>query len=77
VPEVAPMRDAVVAALRGLASHNPSAVTGLRERQQQLESDADEPGSLRAHRRALVAAHLDPLVDSVDTLAHVLGAQLT
>jgi uncharacterized membrane protein YccC len=77
VPEVAPMRDAVVAALRGLASHHPEAVTGLRERQQQLEFFGDEPGLLRERRRALVAAHLDPLVDSVDTLAHVMGAELT
>jgi hypothetical protein len=77
VPEVAPMRDAVVSALRGLASHDPSAVTGLRERQQALETDLEPAGSLQARRRALVAAHLDPLVDSVDTLAHVMGAQVS
>jgi uncharacterized membrane protein YccC len=77
VPEVAAIRDAVVGALRGLASHDPSAVTGLREQQQQLESDIEEAGSLRERRRALVAAHLDPLVDSVDTLAHVMGATST
>jgi hypothetical protein len=36
--------------------------------------DADVPGDpngLHARRLSLLAAHLDPLVDSVDTLAHV------
>jgi uncharacterized membrane protein YccC len=74
VPEVAPIRDAIVAALRGLAAHNPAAVSGLRERQQELESNEDgDLASLHARRRALLAAHLDPLVDSVDTLAHVMS----
>jgi uncharacterized membrane protein YccC len=73
-PEVGPIRDAIVAALRDLANHRPAAVTGLRELQQELEADDDDdPASLRARRRALVAAHLDPLVDSVDTLAHVVS----
>jgi uncharacterized membrane protein YccC len=73
VPEVADIRTSIVAALRGLASHDPAAVIGLREKQQDLEADAgDDPTSLRARRRTLVAAHLDPLVDSVDTLAHVM-----
>jgi hypothetical protein len=78
MPEVASIRDATVAALRGLAAHNPEAVTGLREKEQDLESadgdDGGDPASLRARRRALVAAYLDPLVDSVDTLAHVMAA---
>jgi Fusaric acid resistance protein-like/FUSC-like inner membrane protein yccS len=74
VPEVAESRDAIVAALRGLADHDPSAVSGLREKQQALDADAiTDPASLRARRLALVAAHLDPLVDSVDTLAHVVS----
>jgi hypothetical protein len=74
VPEVADIRDAIVAALHNLAAHNPTAVTGLRDQQQELDrEDAADPTSLRARRRALVAAHLDPLVDSVDTLAHVLA----
>jgi hypothetical protein len=34
---------------------------------------AEDPASLRARRLALVAAHLDPLVDSIDTLAHVMA----
>ncbi len=76
VPEVAGMRTAVTGALRGLAAHDDPAVTGLRERQQDLESGpADDPTSLVARRRALLAAHLDPLVDSVDTLAHVMSAR--
>jgi hypothetical protein len=74
VPEVAPIRDAIASALRGLAAHNPAAVAGLRERQQELESNEDgDLASLHARRRALVAAHLDPLVDSIDTLAHVMS----
>jgi uncharacterized membrane protein YccC len=95
VPEVARMRDAVVTALRGLAAHQPSAVNGLRDLQQELEAhdshnvdpdpvdpdpvdpDPVDPDSLHARRRALVAAHLDPLVDSVDTLAHVMSRATT
>jgi uncharacterized membrane protein YccC len=74
VPEVAAIRDAVVTALCGLAAHHPAAVSGLRDRQQELESDDDgDLTSLHARRRALVAAHLDPLVDSIDTLAHVMS----
>jgi hypothetical protein len=74
VPEVAEVRDAIVAALAGLAAHHPSAVTGLRDKQQDLDVDAaEDPASLRARRLALVAAHLDPLVDSIDTLAHVMA----
>lgn len=74
MPEVADIRDAIVAALRGLAAHDPTAVTGLRDKQQDLDTAAvDDPTSLRARRLALVASHLDPLVDSVDTLAHVIS----
>jgi uncharacterized membrane protein YccC len=74
VPEVAEVRDAIVAALAGLAAHHPSAVTGLRDKQEDLDVDAaEDPASLRARRLALVAAHLDPLVDSIDTLAHVMA----
>jgi uncharacterized membrane protein YccC len=75
VPEVADIRAAIVAALRGLSTGHPAEVGGLRERQQELETDSGaDPGSLRARRRALVAAHLDPLVDSIDTLAHVMNS---
>lgn len=74
VPEVQGIRTAVTAALRGLAAHDPARVTGLREQQQELDVDAvDDPAGLRARRLALVAAHLDPLVDGVDTLAHVMA----
>ena len=76
VPEVAGMRLAVSEALRGLAAHDDRAVTGLRERQQELDAGpAHDLTSLAARRRALLAAHLDPLVDSVDTLAHVMSAR--
>jgi len=75
IPEVAPIRDAVVSSLRGLAQHDGSALGELRERQQELDAAANvDPTSLRARRQALLAAHLDPLVDSVDTLAHVMTA---
>jgi hypothetical protein len=77
VPEVAAVRDAVVTALRGLAGHDGAAVVGLRDQQQELEAAVAEPASLRGRRQALVAAHLDPLVDSVDTLAHVMGVATT
>jgi uncharacterized membrane protein YccC len=72
IPEVAATRVAVVAALRDLAAHRTAAVGELRAHQQELEAEADDLTSLWARRRAVVAAHLDPLVDSVDTLAHVL-----
>jgi uncharacterized membrane protein YccC len=72
VPEVGPLRDAIVAALRALAAHTPPDVSRLREMQESLDADVtDDPNSLHARRVALLAAHLDPLVDSVDTLAHV------
>jgi hypothetical protein len=75
VAEVAGIRDEIVTALRGLAADRAVTVANLRERQQDLEADEGshvDPGSLSARRRALVAAHLDPLVDGVDTLAHVI-----
>jgi len=77
VPEAAGMRTAVTEALRGLAVHDDRAVAGLRERQQDLDAGpAHDPTSLVARRGALLAAHLDPLVDSVDTLAHVLSTRI-
>jgi uncharacterized membrane protein YccC len=73
VPEVDEIRGAIATALDGLASGDAGAVTGLRDKQQALEDDTgSDPNSLHARRRALVAAHLDPLVDSIDTLAHVM-----
>lgn len=74
VPEVGAIREGIVAALRGLADQLPGATVGLRELQAGLIDDAeDDLASLRHRRRALLAAHLDPLVDSVDTLAYVLA----
>lgn len=73
IPEVSGIRAGVAAALRGLAQQDPSAVVGLRALQADLADDTDaDLTSLRHRRRALLAAHLDPLVDSVDTVAHVL-----
>jgi hypothetical protein len=77
VPEVADVRDAITRALDGLASSDAGAVTGLRDLQQALEDTREDPHTLHARRRALVAAHLDPLVDSIDTLAHVVTGRVT
>jgi hypothetical protein len=75
LPEVEPARVAVVAALRGLAARDLDVTAGLREHQQEIVTRAaDDPTSLHARRLAVVAAHLDPLVDSVDTSAHVLSS---
>ncbi|HVS67865.1 MAG TPA: FUSC family protein [Mycobacteriales bacterium] len=72
VPEVSGLRAAIVEALRALARHEPADVSGLREMQEALDADVPgDPTGLHARRLALLAAHLDPLVDSVDTLAHV------
>lgn len=78
LPEVASARDEVVQALRDLADgvrHGRRVeLPDLRGAQHELERLADvSPDSLRGRRLALVAAHLDPLVDSIDTLAHVLA----
>ncbi len=77
VPEVAEIRDEIVAALNGLGRGRPVSVADLRDRQQTLAAEdptGGDPSSLHARRRALLAAHLDPLVDSVDTLAHVMSS---
>ncbi|HVU62080.1 MAG TPA: FUSC family protein [Mycobacteriales bacterium] len=72
VPEVAGLRDAIVDALHTVAEHGPAEVSRLREMQEALDADVPgDPTGLHARRLALLAAHLDPLVDSVDTLAHV------
>jgi uncharacterized membrane protein YccC len=75
VPEVIPIRDEIATTLNGLAAGQDVAVEGLRERQHSLAADDPnhrDAASLHTRRRVLVAAHLDPLVDSVDTLAHVI-----
>jgi uncharacterized membrane protein YccC len=78
VPEVQPLTRDVVAALRELAAataeQRPPCLPALREAQHTLESLAEaEPLTLHGRRLALVAAHLDPLVDAIDTVGHVLG----
>jgi hypothetical protein len=51
----------------------PATLPDLRALQQQLEAVADTTQDERRSRRiALVAAHLDPLVDAVNTVAHML-----
>ncbi len=78
VPEVRELRDGIVHALQALAHHQPADVSRLREMQEALDADdAEDPTGLHARRVALLAAHLDPLIDSVDTLAHVSGEQST
>ena len=77
VPEVEPVGRAVVGALRQLEnavrSLQPVKLPDLRALQQQLEAIADGTDDERRSRRlAIVAAHLDPLVDAVDTVAHML-----
>jgi uncharacterized membrane protein YccC len=78
VPEVSELRDAIATALDDLAAGRHVTIGELRDKQQALESDEPQPSAavtLHARRRALLAAHLDPLVDSVDTLAHVLSSE--
>src|SRR3954468_14405540 len=77
VPEVEAVGRAVVDALRQLESAvrslEPVQLPDLRALQQQLEVAADGmPDERRSRRIALVAAHLDPLVDAVVTVAHML-----
>lgn len=74
VPELSALRNAIVDALGALAKHEPADVSHLRAMQEALDADVPgDPHGLHARRLALLAAHLDPLVDSVDTLAHVSG----
>jgi uncharacterized membrane protein YccC len=75
LPELAGLRDLIVAALHALGSGSAAEVAELRDLQQTLDRDyPGDPASLHARRLALLASHLDPLVDSVDTLAHVMAA---
>ncbi|HWB67479.1 MAG TPA: FUSC family protein, partial [Mycobacteriales bacterium] len=72
LPEAATVREAITDALRGVAADDPARADGLRERQRTLEAaSSEDPASLRGRRLALLAAHLDPLVDSIDTAMHV------
>jgi hypothetical protein len=78
IPEVAPLRDAIATALRAAAAHQPVDVSQLRTMHEALDAEAPgDPTGLHARRLALLAAHLDPLVDSVDTLAHVSAQPAT
>jgi uncharacterized membrane protein YccC len=72
LPEVDDARKALSAALRNVAAGQSTGVESLREHQERLDDlVARDPTSLHGRRLAVVAAHLDPLVDSIDTAAHV------
>jgi uncharacterized membrane protein YccC len=72
LPEVEDARRALTGALESLAAGEPSGMEELREHQQRLMDLArQDPASLHARRLAIVAAHLDPLVDSINTAAHI------
>jgi uncharacterized membrane protein YccC len=79
IPEAERFRVALVDTLGDLATAHPREALGLREEQQRLSLAADDPrlpggaAGWRARRLALLAVQLDPLVDSVDTLAHLLA----
>jgi uncharacterized membrane protein YccC len=74
VPELLPMRADVVGALRAAANRDPAQTPDLREAQHRLEEAAGrgDVATMHGRRLALAAAHLDPLVDSVHTIEHVL-----
>jgi uncharacterized membrane protein YccC len=72
LPEVDEARRALTQALQSLATGGSAGIDGLRDHQERLADAAgDDPQSLHARRLAVVAAHLDPLVDSINTAAHV------
>jgi uncharacterized membrane protein YccC len=72
LPEVDDARAALTHALRSLAAGDPAGLDDLREHQERLTDLAgQDPTSLHARRLGVVAAHLDPLVDSINTAAHV------
>jgi uncharacterized membrane protein YccC len=77
LPELATTATDVVAALDALSVAVETGATpevdGLRAAQHELEELADaDAESLHGRRLAVVAAHLDPVVDAIDTIAHVL-----
>jgi uncharacterized membrane protein YccC len=72
LPEAEDARRALTRALESLAAGEASGLDGLREHQERLTDLAgQDPASLHARRLSVVAAHLDPLVDSINTAAHV------
>jgi uncharacterized membrane protein YccC len=72
LPEVEPARVALTHALSAVTTREPAELDSLREHQAQLDDLArQDTSSLHARRLAVLAAHLDPLVDSIDTAAHV------
>ena len=78
LPEVAPVGADVVTALRELADavreSRAAQLPALREGQQELvEIAATSQAGVRQRRLGIVAAHLDALVDAIDTIGHVLA----
>jgi uncharacterized membrane protein YccC len=72
LPEVDAARRALTDALSTVPTGGPTDVGALREQQARLEDRArEDTASLLSRRLGIVAAHLDPLVDSIDTAAHV------
>ncbi|HET7531426.1 MAG TPA: FUSC family protein [Mycobacteriales bacterium] len=74
VPELLALRHDIVEALRAAARRDVVRTPDLRESQHRLEEAADRSdiSTMHGRRLALAAAHLDPLVDSVHTIEHVL-----
>jgi hypothetical protein len=74
VPELLSMRREVVDALRAAARREAGERSDLREAQHRLQEAAERADITTMHGRrlALAAAHLDPLVDGVHTIEHVL-----
>jgi uncharacterized membrane protein YccC len=72
LPEIDPARQALTLALKTVTAAGPTDLGALREHQARLEEQArEDTSSLHSRRLGVVAAHLDPLVDSIDTAAHV------
>jgi uncharacterized membrane protein YccC len=72
LPEVDPARRALTHALSTVTTVGLTDLGALREHQARLEDLArEDTTSLVSRRLGVVAAHLDPLVDSIDTAAHV------
>ena len=74
VPELLPIRREIVDALRAAARRDVTERPDLREAQHRLREAAERADITTMHGRrlALAAAHLDPLVDGVHTIEHVL-----
>ncbi len=83
LPEAEQMRAGVVGALDSLAATTTGPeLTGLRDEQQRLTRTAAsrlsaQPADVGARRMGVLASQLDPLVDSVDTVGHLMHVTAT